>query len=149
MRQGTRVSRLCAVMVTSAVLAGCGGEGEESAGGAAPAETPATTPAPAAPAPAAGGAAGGEGEQIFASSGVCFTCHGPGGVGTALAPNLTDDEWVNFPARPTEDEMVALIKTGVPTPKQHPAPMPPMGGAQLTDDQIRAVAQYVLSLSGA
>ena len=39
------------------------------------------------------------------------------------------------------------MTTGVPKPKEHPAPMPPKGGAPLTDDQVKAVAAYVYSLS--
>jgi mono/diheme cytochrome c family protein len=148
MRQGTKLARLGVVAIATVLMTGCGGEGEEAASGAAQADSQAMAPAPAAPAPAAGGTAA-DGAQLFAGPGNCFTCHGPGGAGTALAPNLTDAEWLNFPARPTLDEVVALIKTGVPQPKQHPAPMPPMGGAQLTDEQVQALAQYVLSLSGA
>ena len=40
------------------------------------------------------------------------------------------------------------MRTGVPQPKQHPAPMPAMGGANLSDDQIRQVSAYVWSLGG-
>jgi hypothetical protein len=38
--------------------------------------------------------------------------------------------------------------TGVPQPKDYRSPMPPMGGAQLTPDQVSAVAAYVWSLGG-
>ena len=146
MQYRKKLARLWLVAITSAAVTACGGEGEESTSGAAPGDSQVTAEAPAAPAPAAAGA-GAEGEQLFASTGACFSCHGPGGVGTPLAPNLTDNQWVNFPARPTVDEVASLIKTGVPQPKQHPAPMPPMGGAQLTDEQVQSLAQYVLSLS--
>ena len=92
----------------------------------------------------AGKAAGGggsaaqvaEGDKIF---------HGQDAKGTAIAPNLTDSEWLNG------DGSLAFIEhtvtTGVPKPKSHPAPMPPMGGASLNPDQIKAVAAYVYSLS--
>jgi hypothetical protein len=40
------------------------------------------------------------------------------------------------------------ITTGVPQPKDYRSPMPPMGGAQLTPDQVSAVAAYVWSLGG-
>ena len=119
-----------------------------------PGATPAATPAPAPPAakgaaPPAGGGGGNvaEGQQLY-SGGVCVACHGAGGAGTALAPALNDNVWVNFPSRPTQDQLVTLIKTGVPQPKSHPAPMPPMGGAQLTDPQVRSIAAYILSISG-
>ena len=40
------------------------------------------------------------------------------------------------------------VQSGVPTPKQAPAPRPPMGGASLSPDQVKAVAAYVHSLGG-
>lgn len=87
------------------------------------------------------------GQAIFQGKGNCFTCHRQDAKGTPLAPDLTDDEWINFDKRPTQEEVETLIKEGVAQPKQHPAPMPPMGGASLTDEEITQVARYVLSLS--
>jgi mono/diheme cytochrome c family protein len=40
-----------------------------------------------------------------------------------------------------------VVRNGVPQPKQFPAPMPAMGGAPLSDEQVRAVAAYVYSIS--
>lgn len=114
-----------------------------------PAPETAAQPPVGAPAAAPSGATPemvAQGQQIFTGPGNCYTCHGMDAKGTQLAPNLTDAEWINISA-PTVDNIVALVKTGVPQPKQFPAPMPPMGGAQLTDDQVRAVASYVASLS--
>jgi len=87
-----------------------------------------------------------QGQQIFTSTGQCYTCHGPDAKGTQLAPNLTDSEWLNISGK--YDEIVHTVHTGVPQPKQHPAPMPAMGGAQLTDEQVKDVAAYVWSLGG-
>jgi mono/diheme cytochrome c family protein len=125
--------------------------------GAAPTTTPGATPSapvPAGPAakgaaPAGGGGGGNaaEGQQLYAG-GVCVACHGPAGAGTALAPALNDNQWLWFTTRPTQDQLVTLIKAGVPQPKSHPAPMPPMGGAALTDPQVRSIAAYILSISG-
>jgi mono/diheme cytochrome c family protein len=39
------------------------------------------------------------------------------------------------------------ITDGVPQPKEYRSPMPPMGGAQLTDDQVKALGAYVWSMS--
>jgi hypothetical protein len=39
------------------------------------------------------------------------------------------------------------ITNGVPQPKQYRSPMPPMGGAQLTSDQVSALAAYIWALS--
>ncbi len=88
------------------------------------------------------------GQAIFKGKGNCFTCHGPAGKGTVLAPDLTDAEWLNFEGRPARADVEALVKRGVPRPVRHPAPMPAMGGARLSDDEIAAVAEYILSLSG-
>jgi len=87
-----------------------------------------------------------QGQQIFATTGLCFSCHGPNAKGmSGLGPDLTDNEWLNIDG--SYDAIVELIKTGVPQPKQAASQMPPMGGAQLTDDQVRAVAAYVYAIS--
>ncbi len=87
------------------------------------------------------------GQQIFTGKGICYTCHGMDGTGTQLAPNLTDETWLNVPADPALDDIVQLVKSGVPSPVEHPAPMPAMGGANLSDEEVQNVAAYVLSLS--
>ena len=122
------------------------------------ATTDATTPPPAAaPAPTPGAAAtnlpaGVTAEMVAAGetafkTGICVACHGADAKGTPNAPNLTDAEWLNSDG--SYEAIVNTIKTGVPTPKQHPTPMPPMGGAQLTDAQISELAAYIYSLSHA
>jgi mono/diheme cytochrome c family protein len=63
-----------------------------------------------------------------------------------MAPNLTDSEWLET-ATAASRSSSTTVTTGVPKPKSHPAPMPPMGGATLSPDQIKAVAAYVYSLS--
>jgi len=75
----------------------------------------------------------------------CTGCHGAAGTGTALGPNLTDTQWLwgdgSYPS------IAKTITAGVPEPKQYRSPMPPMGGAQLTPDQVSAVAAYIWGLS--
>jgi mono/diheme cytochrome c family protein len=39
------------------------------------------------------------------------------------------------------------VREGVPQPKEFRDPMPPMGGAQLTPEQLSAVSAYVWGLS--
>jgi mono/diheme cytochrome c family protein len=39
------------------------------------------------------------------------------------------------------------VRNGVTQPQQYPAAMPAMGGAQLTEDQIRSVSAYVYAIS--
>jgi len=128
--------------------------------GGAPA--PGDTQAPAGAAGATdtgGGAAGGGGgeaspklialgDSIFhgqAGGGTCYACHGQDGKGSGVGPDLTDGEWLNTDG--SLEGIAKTIKSGVPTPKKAPAPMPPMGGATLTDEQVQAVAAYEYSLS--
>jgi mono/diheme cytochrome c family protein len=85
------------------------------------------------------------GKAIFTGKGMCTACHGPDAKGTALAPDLTDAKSLHTDG--TVASIAKVIQAGVPTPKEHPAPMPPRGGAQLTDPEIQAVASYVASLS--
>jgi hypothetical protein len=51
------------------------------------------------------------------------------------------------PASQLGSSALSRVTNGVPNPKQHPGPMPPLGGAQRTPEQVRAVAAYVYSLS--
>jgi mono/diheme cytochrome c family protein len=87
------------------------------------------------------------GERIFHGQGgaTCTGCHGTNAAGTPLGPDLTDQKWL------WGDGSYAAIKKiitdGVPQPKQYRSPMPPMGGSQLTTDQVSAVAAYVWALS--
>jgi mono/diheme cytochrome c family protein len=87
------------------------------------------------------------GRAVFAGKGNCFTCHGPEGRGTPIGPDLTDDVWVAFDTRPDVAQVARLTRAGVPRPARYPAPMPPMGGGRLSDQELTAVAVYVLALS--
>jgi glucose/arabinose dehydrogenase/mono/diheme cytochrome c family protein len=75
----------------------------------------------------------------------CTGCHGGDGTGTAGGPDLTANRWV------WGDGGYAAIRNtieqGVSQPKNYRAAMPPMGGAQLTAEQVSAVAAYVWGLS--
>jgi cbb3-type cytochrome c oxidase subunit III len=85
------------------------------------------------------------GKKVFTGKGNCYACHGADAKGTPLAPDLTDAKWLNI-----DGSLAAITKTvkeGVPTPKEHPAAMPAMGGATLTDKEVSDVASYVFSLS--
>jgi glucose/arabinose dehydrogenase/mono/diheme cytochrome c family protein len=75
----------------------------------------------------------------------CTGCHGDSGQGTPLGPDLTGKKWLW-----SDGSYAGIAKTiteGVSQPKQYRSPMPPMGGAQLTPDQVSALAAYVWSLS--
>ncbi len=86
-----------------------------------------------------------EGQDIFHGEGVCVTCHLREGVGGPLAPDLTDDIWLNIDGE--YESMVDIIMTGVPAPQEHPGQMLARAGTSITDDQVRAVAAYVYTLS--
>jgi glucose/arabinose dehydrogenase/mono/diheme cytochrome c family protein len=75
----------------------------------------------------------------------CTGCHGANGTGSPLGPDLTGKNWLW-----SDGSYAGILKTireGVPQPKKYRSPMPPMGGAQLTEEQLKAVAAYVWALS--
>jgi glucose/arabinose dehydrogenase/mono/diheme cytochrome c family protein len=80
--------------------------------------------------------------QIAGAS--CAGCHGDSGKGSALGPDLTGKKWLwsdgGFKG------IMKTIREGVAKPKNYRSPMPAMGGAQLTDEQLSALTAYVWSL---
>ncbi len=75
----------------------------------------------------------------------CTGCHGANAKGTPIGPDLTNGKWVW-----SDGSWKGIAKTitdGVPLPKNYRSTMPAMGGAQLTPDQVSAVAAYVWALS--
>lgn len=88
------------------------------------------------------------GEKIFhgkAAGGLCFSCHGANAKGMKkIAPDLTDATWIHGDG--SYAFIVSTVEQGVPKPKDAAAPMPPKGGANLTADQVHAVAAYVWNL---
>jgi mono/diheme cytochrome c family protein len=86
-----------------------------------------------------------KGDALFHGSGNCYACHGSKGEGL-VGPNLTDAEWIH--SKGSYDEIVAQINRGVPKEESKSGiVMPPKGGATLSDDDVKAVAAYVYSLS--
>jgi mono/diheme cytochrome c family protein len=86
-----------------------------------------------------------QGDAIFHGAGLCFACHGNDAKG-AVGPNLTDDQWLH--SKGTYDEIVKSIMVGV-TKEQSKSGniMPPKGGADISDADVKAAAAYVWSLS--
>jgi mono/diheme cytochrome c family protein len=75
----------------------------------------------------------------------CVGCHGATGMGSPLGPSLMGKKWLW-----SDGSYAGIAKTitdGVMQPKQYRSPMPAMGGAQLTPDQVSALAAYVWALS--
>ena len=143
------------VITVVAATAACGGEKPKAVEGGSPGPIATPTPAAGPPSLVADSELGKNitpqmialGDSIFhgvVAGGTCHTCHGADAKGTTLAPNLSDTVWLNGDG--TYQFIVRTVTTGVPAPKKHPDAMPPMGGAKLTSDQIRAVAAYVYSL---
>lgn len=88
-----------------------------------------------------------EGRTLFASDALCYTCHATGEGVPNLGPNLTDDTWLNIEDPTSYDAFIELINTGVPAPKEHMIPMVPRAGSPINDEQVRAVAAFVWTLS--
>jgi glucose/arabinose dehydrogenase/mono/diheme cytochrome c family protein len=77
----------------------------------------------------------------------CTGCHGDSAEGTTLAPALAgkNKKWLW-----SDGSYAGIAKTiteGVLQPKEFRSPMPPMGGAQLSPDQVSALAAYIWSLN--
>ncbi len=88
-----------------------------------------------------------EGKQIYSGAGICFTCHGQAGEGMPnLGANLTDGDWLHSDG--SYEGIVATITEGVTAQKSTSgSPMVARGGTNLPDEQVRAVAAYVWTLS--
>jgi mono/diheme cytochrome c family protein len=87
------------------------------------------------------------GARIFhgqADNGTCAGCHGSNAKGTPLAPDLTNGKWLWGDG--SLGSITRIIADGVPNPKNYRSPMPPDGGTQLSDSDLKAVAAYVWAI---
>jgi mono/diheme cytochrome c family protein len=88
------------------------------------------------------------GERIFqgeAADGTCAGCHGSDAKGSPMAPSLTNGVWFFG-----DGSLKAISKTvadGVPKPRNYSDPMPPRGGAPLSDADVAAVSAYVWAIN--
>ena len=141
-----------AVLLLGFGLVACGGSGGDATETpdepAATSATPAETPVVDLELPDGVTAAMvDQGKQIYSGAGICFTCHGQAGEGMPnLGANLTDGDWIH--SNGSYDGIVGTITSGV-TAQQSTSgsPMVARGGTNLSDEQIRAVAAYVWTLS--
>jgi cytochrome c oxidase cbb3-type subunit 3 len=79
----------------------------------------------------------GIGERLYINN--CAACHGSDARGSKGFPNLTDADWLWGGSFAEIQKSIAEGRNGV---------MPPMAAAIGGGDDVRNVAQYVLSLSG-
>jgi len=77
------------------------------------------------------------GERLF--MGNCAQCHGSDARGSKGFPNLTDKDWLHGGTPEKIIETITKGRVGV---------MPPMAAAVGSPDDVKNVANYVLSLSG-
>jgi cbb3-type cytochrome c oxidase subunit III len=86
-----------------------------------------------------------KGNGIFHKEGLCYACHGQDAKGI-VGPNLTDDVWIH--SKGTYPEIITQITKGVTKEESKTGvPMPAKGGSTISDDDVKAVAAYVWSLS--
>ena len=76
------------------------------------------------------------GERIFMNN--CAQCHGSDARGSRGFPNLTDNDWIHGGSPEKIQETITNGRVGM---------MPPMAAAVGTEDDVKNVANYVLSLS--
>jgi len=77
------------------------------------------------------------GERLFANN--CAACHGADAKGSKGFPNLTDTDWLWGGSPERIQETITQGRQGM---------MPPIAAAVGSPEDVRNVAQYVLSLSG-
>lgn len=77
------------------------------------------------------------GERLFMNN--CAQCHGSDARGSKGFPNLSDGDWLHGGTPDKIHETITKGRVGV---------MPPMAAAVGSPEDVRNLAQYVLSLSG-
>jgi cbb3-type cytochrome c oxidase subunit III len=86
-----------------------------------------------------------KGDSIFHTTGMCYACHGQKAEGV-VGPNLTDAEWIHGDG--SVDMIIKTVTHGIPKEESKSGiVMPPKGGSTISDDDVKAVAAYVHSLS--
>jgi len=75
----------------------------------------------------------------------CTGCHGTDASGSTLGPKLITNKWLWSDG--SYSGIAATVAQGVAQPKQFRSPMPAMGGAQLSSDQVMAVSAYIWALN--
>ena len=87
------------------------------------------------------------GERVFlgqVGGATCAGCHGSNGKGSGIGADLTKGTWLW-----SDGSLSGLHETiakGVAHPKEHSDLMPPMGGVQLSQKDLKAVTAYVWAI---
>ncbi|HET7600367.1 MAG TPA: cytochrome c [Gemmatimonadales bacterium] len=86
------------------------------------------------------------GRSLFHGSANCAACHGDDARGTDEGPPLTGGLWLHGPG--TYEWLVEQIKRGIPAHHTLSGkPMPMRGWANMPDQDVRAVAAYIWSIT--
>jgi mono/diheme cytochrome c family protein len=86
------------------------------------------------------------GQHLFHGSANCASCHGYDAQGTDEGPALTGALWLHGPG--TYQWLVEQIARGIPAHETWTRkPMPMRGWTNMPDDDVRAVAAYVWSIT--
>jgi len=135
------------VVALAAATVACSRSTPSTGSSTAPSPAPTAAAKPAMP-PGVTAAMIATGDSIF-NNRSCKNCHLVGGVGGPRGPNLTDSKWIHIDG--SYDAIVKLVTTGFTkadqVDKSYEFSMNPRGGFNASDEQIRAIAAYVYSLS--
>jgi mono/diheme cytochrome c family protein len=86
------------------------------------------------------------GKALFHGSASCSACHGIEGSGTDVGPPLTGALWLHGPG--TYEWLAEQIRRGIPAHGTLSGlAMPMRGWSMMNDDDVRAVAAYVWSIT--
>ncbi|MDZ4863484.1 MAG: c-type cytochrome [Gemmatimonadota bacterium] len=86
-----------------------------------------------------------KGNEVYHKQGLCYACHGQDAKGL-VGPNLADDVWLH--SKGSYEELVAQVTKGVTKEESKSGvPMPAKGGSSISEDDVKAVAAYIYSLS--
>ena len=131
-------------VLVALVIAGAGSAAGQSTSQTDKTSAPAQNPAPA-PTTALSPELIAQGDKVFHGAGNCYACHGGNAEGL-VGPNLTDAEWIH--SKGTLEDITNQVIHGVPKEESKSGiVMPPKGGGTLSDEDVKAVAAYVYSLS--
>ena len=154
------LARPAALLLGAAVIAACSSGGAATTASSAPAPAPSSTTTATTTTSGAGMnmamppgvtmAMIATGDSLFHARN-CKTCHGADAKGAQNGPDLTSGHFTHISG--SYEDIVKIVTTGIPKDQikdpSHQFAMRPGGGGNtpLTQDQIRAVAAYVYTLS--